>query len=159
MTPTFKWHFVARFPFWSPEILRVGTFATLGSHNFVCKIQIAMKSQAKLWPSLRAFQQYVAHHLHARKSGQFLTFVAFIESFSMGLYVACHLHARKLGWFPTFVALIKSYSTVCRMPPSHKEIGLIPNFCSPHRELFDGMSHATFMQGNWVNFRLLMVRS
>jgi hypothetical protein len=31
--------------------------------------------------------------------------------------------------------------------------------CSPRRELFKGMSHATWMQENWVDFWLLVVRS
>ncbi len=47
---------------------------TLGAHNFVCKPSIEIKSKEKLQPLLRAFQRYVARHLHVRKSGQFLTF-------------------------------------------------------------------------------------
>jgi len=33
-----------------------------------------MRSEAKLYPLSRAFQQYVARHLHTRKSGWFPTF-------------------------------------------------------------------------------------
>ncbi len=67
--PTPKCHFVSGFPSGSPEILNVGTFMTLKGHKFVCKPLIEMRSEAKLQPLSRAFQQYVAHHLHARKSG------------------------------------------------------------------------------------------
>jgi hypothetical protein len=35
---------------------------------------IEMRSKTKLYPLLRAFQRYVTHHLHARKSGRFPTF-------------------------------------------------------------------------------------
>ncbi len=31
--------------------------------------------------------------------------------------------------------------------------------CSPHQDLSNGMSHATCTQGNWVDFRLLVVGS
>jgi hypothetical protein len=69
MGATSKWHFVPRLPNGSLEIPRVETLMTLGFHNFVCKPPIAMRFEAKLYPSLRAFQQYVASHLNARKSG------------------------------------------------------------------------------------------
>jgi hypothetical protein len=71
---TSKWHFVAGLPNGSPEIPKVGTFATLGAHNFMCKPPIAMRSKAKLLPLLSDFQRYVAHHLHTMKSGRFPTF-------------------------------------------------------------------------------------
>ncbi len=35
--PTSKWHSVPGFPNESPEIAKVGTSATLGLHNFVCR--------------------------------------------------------------------------------------------------------------------------
>jgi len=73
-----KCHFVSRLPNGSPKIPKVGTLATLGAHNFVCRPPIEMRSKSKLYPSLRAFQRYVTHHLHTRKSGRFLT--------SSGLY-------------------------------------------------------------------------
>ncbi len=69
-----KHHFVLGLPTKSPEIPKIGTLATLGAHNFVCRPPIEMRFQAKLQPSSRAFQRYVLWHLHARKLGQFLTF-------------------------------------------------------------------------------------
>jgi len=74
MRPTSKWHFVLGLPSGSFEIPKVKTFVTLGPHNFVCRPPIEMRSKTKLFPSLRAFQQYVIRHLHARKSRRFLTF-------------------------------------------------------------------------------------
>ncbi len=44
------------------------------SITFVCKPPIEMRSKAKLQPSSRDFQRYVAHHLQVRKLGRFLTF-------------------------------------------------------------------------------------
>ncbi len=52
---TSKWHFVSKLPNGNPEIPRVGTFATLRPHNFVCRLLIEMRSKAKLQLSLRAF--------------------------------------------------------------------------------------------------------
>jgi len=46
--PTFKWHFVPGLPNGSPEIAKVGSFATLGLHNFVCRPSIEMRFKAKL---------------------------------------------------------------------------------------------------------------
>ncbi len=92
MGATSKWLFVLRLPSGSPEIPAVGTFVTLGAHNLACKLSIAMRSEAKLQPSLRAFQQYVTHYLHARKSGQFFTFCAgltFDFSFGHNLCFRC----------------------------------------------------------------------
>jgi hypothetical protein len=43
-----KWHFVPWLPSGSPEILKVGIPATLGAHNFVSKIPIEMRFEAKL---------------------------------------------------------------------------------------------------------------
>jgi hypothetical protein len=40
MRPTSKWHFVPGLPNGSPEIPIVGTPATLGPHNFVCRLLI-----------------------------------------------------------------------------------------------------------------------
>jgi len=37
-----------------PEIPKIGTFATLDAHNFVCKPPIEMKSKSKLSPLLRS---------------------------------------------------------------------------------------------------------
>jgi hypothetical protein len=51
-----------------------GTPAILESHNFVCRLSIKVKSKAKLYPLSKTFQWYVARHLHAKKSGRFLTF-------------------------------------------------------------------------------------
>jgi hypothetical protein len=69
-----KCHFVSGLPFGNPGIPKVGTPATLGAHNFVCRPPIEMKSKSKLYPSLRAFQRYITRHLHARKSRRFLAF-------------------------------------------------------------------------------------
>ncbi len=62
------------FPNGSFQISKIGTPVTLEAHNFVCKPLIKMRSKAKLQPSLRTFQRYVAHHLHIGKLKQFLTF-------------------------------------------------------------------------------------
>ncbi len=67
LTP--KCHFVPGLPSGNPKIPKVGTPATLGAHDFVCKPSIEMKSKAQLQPSSKAFQWYVARHLHTRKSG------------------------------------------------------------------------------------------
>ncbi len=67
--PTPKCHFVLGLPSGSPKIPKVGTLTTLGAHNFVCKPLTEVKSEVKLQLSLRTFQWYVAHHLHARKLG------------------------------------------------------------------------------------------
>ncbi len=56
------------------EILKLGTPTTLGPHNFLFRPLIEMRSTAKLQPSSRGFQWYVACHLQKRKSGQFSTF-------------------------------------------------------------------------------------
>jgi len=40
--------FVLGFLSWSPEILKIETFAILETHNFVCKLPIEMKSEEKL---------------------------------------------------------------------------------------------------------------
>ncbi len=72
--PAPKCHFVPRLPSGSPEISTTKTPATLGAHNFTCKPLIEMRSKAKLYLSLKTFQQYVACHLNKRKLGQFLTF-------------------------------------------------------------------------------------
>jgi hypothetical protein len=56
------------------EIPKIGMLATLEGHNFMCKASIEMRSEAKLFPSSRSFQGYVAHHLHAHKLGRFPTF-------------------------------------------------------------------------------------
>jgi hypothetical protein len=72
--PTSKWHFVLGLLNGSLEIPKVGTLATLGPYNFVCRPPIEMRSKTKFYPLPRAFQRYVAHHQHARKSGRFLTF-------------------------------------------------------------------------------------
>ncbi len=73
-SPTSKWHFVPRLPNESLEIPKVGTFTTLGPHNFMCKPPIEMMFEAALQPLLSTFQRHVARHLHARKSGRFSTF-------------------------------------------------------------------------------------
>jgi len=69
-----KWLFVPGLPSGSPEITQIGTPAILEPHNFASKPRIEMQSKAKLYFSLRAFQQYVARHLQTSKSGRFPTF-------------------------------------------------------------------------------------
>ncbi len=71
---TSKWLFVSGLPSGSPEIVKVETPMTLGRHNFACRPLIEMRYKAKLQPSLRAFQRYVARHLHRQESGRFSTF-------------------------------------------------------------------------------------
>jgi hypothetical protein len=66
--------FCPRTPKWGPEIPKIGTPTTLGAHNFVCRPSIEMRFKSKLYPSLRAFQWYVARHLQTIKLGKFLTF-------------------------------------------------------------------------------------
>jgi hypothetical protein len=46
--PTSKWHFVLGLPNGSPKISKVGTLATLGPHNFMCKPLIELRCEAKL---------------------------------------------------------------------------------------------------------------
>ncbi len=58
-----KCHFVLGLPSWSPEIPKIGTPLTLKAHNFVCIPSIKMRFEAKLQPSLRAFQRYVTHQV------------------------------------------------------------------------------------------------
>jgi hypothetical protein len=58
----------------SPKILEIGTLANLEGHNFFCTPLIEVRPKMKLEPLLKAFQQYVACHLHVSKSGRFLTF-------------------------------------------------------------------------------------
>jgi len=72
--PTPKCHFLLGLSSGSLEIPKIGTLAILDTHNFVCRPMIEMKFEAKLYPLLRAFQSYVARHLHTRKLGRFLTF-------------------------------------------------------------------------------------
>ncbi len=60
----------------SLEISKIGTLATLKTHNFVFRPLIEMRSKAKLYLLLRAFQQYVSRHLHVRESRRFPTFSA-----------------------------------------------------------------------------------
>ncbi len=71
---TSKWLFVTRFPNESLDIPTTWTLVTLGVHNFTRKPLITMRSKAKLQPSSRSFQRYVAHLLHVKKLSQFLTF-------------------------------------------------------------------------------------
>ncbi len=69
---------------------KVGTPVTLGAHNFACKLPIEMKFKAKLYPSLKAFQCYVAHHLYVRKLRRFPTF--------SGRESNCQFDARPFFW-------------------------------------------------------------
>ncbi len=71
---TSKWLFVSGLPKGSPETTKVETPTTLRGYNFVFRLPIGTRSEAKLQLSSRAFQQCVARHLHARKSGRFPTF-------------------------------------------------------------------------------------
>ncbi len=45
---TSKWFFVSGLPNENPEIVKVGTPATLGRHNFACRLLIEMRFKAKL---------------------------------------------------------------------------------------------------------------
>ncbi len=55
------------------RLLKVRTFVILKAHNFVCKPSINVRFKEKLQLLSRAFQQYVACHLHASKLGRFVT--------------------------------------------------------------------------------------
>jgi hypothetical protein len=61
-TPKESWNC----PVWTPR--------TLGAHNSQLKPPIGMRSKANLYLSSRAFQWYVALHLHTPGSGRFSTF-------------------------------------------------------------------------------------
>ncbi len=74
MGATSKWLFVSGFPNGSPEIPIVETLTTLGVHNFMCRSPIVIRSKENLQPLSRAFQRYVARHLHTRKLGRFPNF-------------------------------------------------------------------------------------
>jgi hypothetical protein len=54
--------------------LGVLKFTKLGFVQLFSKPPIEVTFKAKLYPLLRAFQQYVAHHLHVSKLGQLSTF-------------------------------------------------------------------------------------
>ncbi len=69
-----KWLFVSGLLKGSPKIAKVRTLATLRGYNFALRPPMGTRYKAKLQLSLRAFQRCVARHLHARKSGRFLTF-------------------------------------------------------------------------------------
>ncbi len=66
--------FCPRTPKWESRNSQLGIPATLRAHNSLCRPLIEMRSEAKLYSSLRAFQWYVACHLHARKMGRFPIF-------------------------------------------------------------------------------------
>jgi hypothetical protein len=74
MGPARKCHFVLGLPNGSPEILEIGTPATLEAHNFVFRPLTEVTFESQLYPLSRAFQWYVTRHLHATKLGRFLTF-------------------------------------------------------------------------------------
>ncbi len=61
-------------PKWESRNYQSRDSRDFGPHNFMCKPLIERRFQTKLYPLSRAFQQYITHHLHARKSDQFLTF-------------------------------------------------------------------------------------
>ncbi len=74
------WHlhpngfFIPGLPRRSPETILVQTPATSKGHNYLFIPPIGMMSKANLYLSSRDFQQRVALHLHALKSGRFSTF-------------------------------------------------------------------------------------
>jgi hypothetical protein len=72
--PAPKCHFVPGLPNGSPKIPKVGISMILGAHNFVWKPLTKMRFKEKLYPLSRAFQWYVACHLHKKKSQRFLIF-------------------------------------------------------------------------------------
>ncbi len=61
---------------WESQNFQNQDFYNFGAHNFACRPPIVMKFKTNLQPSSRAFQRYVAHLLHVRKSDRFLTFNA-----------------------------------------------------------------------------------
>jgi hypothetical protein len=68
MERTPKCHFVPGFP---PEIPKIRIPVTLEAHNLVCKSSIEVRFKTNFYFLLRAFQRYVARHLHTRKSRRF----------------------------------------------------------------------------------------
>jgi hypothetical protein len=66
--------FCPRTPKWESKIPTSWTPMTLGAHNFVCRPLIEMRSKEKFYSLSRAFQQYVACHLHTRNLERFSTF-------------------------------------------------------------------------------------
>jgi hypothetical protein len=91
-----KWHLSRDSQVGVPKNPKVKIIASLGAHNFVYRPPIEMRFETKLCPSLRAFQRYVAHHLHARKSGWFPTFllaITCVSSVEMGAHFR-HLRSK-----------------------------------------------------------------
>ncbi len=58
----------------NPEIFEIQTLATLEPYNFLGKPLIEARFQEKLYPSLKNFQGYMAHHLNTCNLRRFLTF-------------------------------------------------------------------------------------
>jgi hypothetical protein len=46
------------------EIFEIKILTTLETYNILCRPSIEVKFKIKLYPLLRAFQRYVARHLH-----------------------------------------------------------------------------------------------
>jgi hypothetical protein len=85
-----KCHFVLKLQVGSPKIPKISPPTTLEAHNFFCKPLIKVTSKPKLYPSSRAFQQYVACHLHPNKLGRFSTF--------SGEHLNWHFYSRPFFW-------------------------------------------------------------
>jgi len=58
----------------NPEIFKIRTPATLEPYNFLSRPLNEARFQEKLYPSLKTFQGYMAHHLNACSLRRFLTF-------------------------------------------------------------------------------------
>ncbi len=94
----------------NPKIPEIKTPTALEANNFLCKPLIEVRYKEKLQPLLKAFQWYVARHLHASKSGLFLIFngsqivtltPAFLLAVSHGLQLNNQLSFSSLNFLST----------------------------------------------------------
>jgi hypothetical protein len=140
---TSKWHFVLGLPSGRPKIPTTWIPMTLGAHNFACRPSIIMKFEAKLWlwgPIISRADLQLQWSLN-----KFVTLGA--HNFVCRPSIAMRSEAKLWLWGPI---------------TSHVDLQLqwgLEQSCSPHRELSNGMLHATYMLGNQVNSRLLKVGS
>jgi hypothetical protein len=89
-----KCHFILGLPSGRSKIPIVETPATLGAHNFACRPPIEMRSEAKLYLSLRTFKRYVTCHLHAMN-------VLFLYDFNI-YFIEKKLKIKKIDVMETF---------------------------------------------------------
>jgi hypothetical protein len=75
LTP--KCHFVSGLSNESPEIPKIRLSRFWKAHSFVQRPSIEVRYKAKLYPSLKTFQWYVARHVQERNFKRFPTFLSF----------------------------------------------------------------------------------